>query len=69
MKKKMKGRYVYSVKTEYGDTEIVRWDEVSGCWASESGRNYDESEFISFSKVKETENNLNDETEGEMMYE
>lgn len=57
MKKKMKTRYLYSVKTEYGDTEIVHWDEETGCWASESGRNYDESEFISCSKLKEAENN------------
>lgn len=51
----MKTRYVYSVKTEYGDTEVVHWDEASGCWASESGKNYDESEFISCSKLKETD--------------
>lgn len=51
----MKTRYVYSVKTEYGDTEVVHWDELSGCWASESGKNYDESEFISCSKLKENE--------------
>lgn len=54
MKKGMKTKYSYTVKTEYGDTETVRWDEDRGCWIGSSGRNYDESEFISFSKIKET---------------
>jgi superfamily I DNA and/or RNA helicase len=54
MKKKMKAKYLYSVKTEYGDTEIVHWNELIESWVSEDGkRSYEENEFVSASKLKE----------------
>lgn len=54
MKKRMKPKYLYVVTTEYGDTEEVRWNGRD--WTGlESGRTYDESEFITYTKLKGTE--------------
>ena len=54
MKKKMKPKNVYVVTTEYGDTEAVEW--CGDGWVGRAtGRKYDESEFISYSKLKGTE--------------
>ncbi len=59
MKKKMKTKYLYSVKTEFGDTEIVRWSEEQDAWVSEDGkRTYEEDEFVSCSKLKENNNDI-----------
>lgn len=54
MKKKMKAKNVYVVRTRYGETEEVRWKE-DGWVGRDTGRKYDESEFISYTKIKGTE--------------
>ena len=62
MKKKMKTKYLYSVKTVYGDIEIVHWNKTKEAWVSEDEkRSYEESEFVSASKLKENNDFLKGE--------
>ena len=52
VKKKMKPKYIYVVRTAYGDTETVEW-AGDGWLGHTTGRKYDENEFISYTKVKD----------------
>ena len=64
MKKKMKTKYIYVATTMYGDTEMVCWDD-DGWLGGSSGRKYDESEFISWTKVRTNGSNDKEENEDE----